>query len=70
MLEQDAVERAAAEAVRSRVGWRAMVVHPSGRTGWTISYTSSSGRFVAVTVPVESDTTEADVQRLIQERLP
>ena len=40
MLEQDAVERAAAEAVRSRVGWRAMVVHPSGRTGWTISYTS------------------------------
>ena len=46
-----------------------MLVHPSGRTAWTISYTTS-GRFRTMTIPVDSDTTEADAQRLIDERLP
>lgn len=69
MLEQDAVKRAAAAAVRSRAGWHVMLVHPSGRTGWTVNYTTL-GRFQTVNVTVESDTNEADIRRLIKEKLP
>ena len=67
MLEQDAVERAASQ-VASRVGWHVVLVHPSGRTGWTINF-NAHGRFRTVHVPVDSDTTEADIQRLIEKKL-
>ena len=47
MLDQDAVERAASE-VATRVGWHVVLVHPSGRTGWTINF-NAHGRFRTVT---------------------
>ena len=68
ILDQAAVERAA-ELVIGGQGWRVIIVRPSGLEGWTISY-KTSGRFRSLTIPVESDTTEADAQRLINERLP
>ena len=69
MLSQEDVERAADRVIGTQEGWQVMLVHPSGRTAWTISYTTS-GRFRTMTIPVDSDTTEADAQRLIDERLP
>ena len=68
MMDQDAVEHAASEAARSLHGGHVMLVHPSGRTGWTINF-RSAGRFRTVNIPVDADTTEADVQRLIEEKL-
>ena len=69
MLTQAGVERAATAAAKDRYGWRVMLVHRSRRTGWTINF-STPGRFVTINVPVESDTTEVDVQRLVEEKLP
>ena len=68
MLDQDAVERAASEVAGSVHGRQVLVVHPSGRTGWTISFTLS-GRFRSVNIQVDADTTEADVERLITQKL-
>ena len=67
MLDQDAVERAASE-VATRVGWHVVLVRPGGRLKWIVNY-SGSGRFRSVTVPVDADTTEADIQRLIEKKL-
>jgi len=69
MLDQAAVERAAELVIGTQAGWQVMIVRPSGLDAWTISYTTS-GRFRTMVIPVESDTTGADVQRLINERLP
>ena len=69
MLDQAAVEHAAELVIGSQEGWKVIIVRPGGRDAWSISYTMS-GRFRSLTIPVESDTTEAEVQRLINERLP
>ena len=69
ILDQAAVERAAELVIGSQEGWKVMIVRPGGRNAWTISYTTS-GRFRSLTIPVESDTTEADAQQLINKRLP
>ena len=69
MLDQAAMERAAKLVIGTQEGWKVMVVRPSGRNAWTINYTTS-GRFRTLVIPVEADTTEAEVQRLIDERLP
>ena len=69
MLSQTDVERAAELVIGSQEGWQVMIVRPGGLNAWTISYTTS-GRFRTMTIPVESDTTATDVQRLMNERLP
>ena len=39
MLSQEDVERAADRVIGTHEGRQVMMVHPSGRTAWTISYT-------------------------------
>jgi hypothetical protein len=68
MLKQKAVERAVAAAMQMTHGYRVLVVRPSGRTGWTINF-SSSGRFRTINIQVDGDTTETDAQRLIEKKL-
>ena len=67
MLARADVERAATAAVQHRTGWRVDAVHRSGALAWIIDYSTPEG---VVNILVDSDSTEVDVQRLIEKRLP
>ena len=69
MLARADVERAATAAVQHCTGWRVDAVHRSGALAWIIDYSTPDG-VLAVNILVDSDSTEVDVQRLIEKRLP
>ncbi len=69
MLAQADIERAATAAVQRRAGWKVMLVHQSGALAWTINY-ATPPRFVTVHIPVDAESTEADIRRRIEEKLP